>query len=360
MMASERLKFLNGMRITAIVWLGVVLVLVGCQVNKQSGTREGSTANTRSEASIGILGDTSNVDTETESGFIVMGGGPDVDEAMKWMIERSGGGDFVIVRATGTDAYNPYIDGLGEVNSVETLKIDTYSLALDSSVAETIYEAEAIFMAGGDQSDYVDLWMGTNVGDAINYLINEKKVPVGGTSAGAAIMGGFGFSAMKGTITSEEALQNPYHENIMFYKDDFLDISELKNTIVDQHYIERNRQGRHITFMASLAYENPKTVRGIGVDEETAVAINAEGKARVLGKSKALFLEEVNPNIDPEVFEFNVPLTWNNNGKAVHGYEISSRSDDQLQFDLVDWRPLADENAFFYYVKEGALLRSDE
>jgi cyanophycinase len=37
----------------------------------------------------------------TEAGFVLAGGGKDVEEAMKWMIERSGGGDFVILRASG-------------------------------------------------------------------------------------------------------------------------------------------------------------------------------------------------------------------------------------------------------------------
>lgn len=42
-----------------------------------------------------------------------MGGGTDVDAAFKWMIERSGGGNFVVIRTAGTDAYNPYIYNLG-------------------------------------------------------------------------------------------------------------------------------------------------------------------------------------------------------------------------------------------------------
>jgi hypothetical protein len=36
-----------------------------------------------------------------------MGGGTDVDAAFQWMCQRSGGGDFLVIRATGTDAYNP-------------------------------------------------------------------------------------------------------------------------------------------------------------------------------------------------------------------------------------------------------------
>src|ERR1051326_8459304 len=42
-------------------------------------------------------------------GLVLMGGGTDVDAAFQWMCERAGGGDFVVIRTTGTDAYNPYI-----------------------------------------------------------------------------------------------------------------------------------------------------------------------------------------------------------------------------------------------------------
>lgn len=46
--------------------------------------------------------------------FVLMGGGPDVDPAFRWLIQRAGikpgtGGRFVVIRASGTEAYNPYI-----------------------------------------------------------------------------------------------------------------------------------------------------------------------------------------------------------------------------------------------------------
>lgn len=42
-----------------------------------------------------------------------MGGSTDVDEAFRWMIHLSGGGDFLVIRASGTDAYNDYIYSMG-------------------------------------------------------------------------------------------------------------------------------------------------------------------------------------------------------------------------------------------------------
>src|ERR1051325_3228052 len=39
-------------------------------------------------------------------GLVLMGGGTDVDAAFQWMCQRAGGGDFLVIRTTGTDAYN--------------------------------------------------------------------------------------------------------------------------------------------------------------------------------------------------------------------------------------------------------------
>src|SRR6476469_8534778 len=54
-------------------------------------------------------------------GLVLMGGGTDVDAAFQWMCQRAGGGDFLVIRTTGTDAYNPYIQQLcPDENSVAT------------------------------------------------------------------------------------------------------------------------------------------------------------------------------------------------------------------------------------------------
>ena len=50
-------------------------------------------------------GNKGDVNMSTVAGFVLMGGGSDIDEAFQGMIQR-GGGDFVVIRASGTDAYN--------------------------------------------------------------------------------------------------------------------------------------------------------------------------------------------------------------------------------------------------------------
>src|ERR1700756_3563364 len=94
------------------------------------------------------VGNTSDVMTATTAGTVLMGGGTDVDAAFQWMCQRSGDGDFLVIRATGTDAYNPYIQQLcPNENSVATLIIPHRTAANDPFVSSTILNAEALFIA---------------------------------------------------------------------------------------------------------------------------------------------------------------------------------------------------------------------
>jgi cyanophycinase len=55
------------------------------------------------------VGNANDTVTATTAGTVLMGGGTDVDAAFQWMCQRSGNGDFLVIRAPGTDAYNPYV-----------------------------------------------------------------------------------------------------------------------------------------------------------------------------------------------------------------------------------------------------------
>lgn len=274
-------------------------------------------------ASIGIVGDTTDVQTTTKAGLVIMGGGADVDAAFQWMIARSGGGDAVIIRASGTDAYNAYVNRLGTLNSVETLKIDSRKLADDDGVARIIRNAELLFIAGGDQSDYTGYWKGTKTMDAINYLLTQKKVPVGGTSAGAAILGNYYFSAERGGLDSPDALADPYANRVTIGRDDFLTAPFLQNVITDQHFSQRDREGRAAVFLGRIMKDWGKTPTAIAVDERTAVCIDENGMAEVVGTNQAFFLK-TEATKAPETFAANSPVTWNNGGKAIHVSAINA------------------------------------
>ncbi|NBW37756.1 MAG: cyanophycinase, partial [Cytophagia bacterium] len=145
--------------------------------------------------SLGLAGSPADVVTQSTSGIVLMGGSTDVEQALRWMITKSGGGDFVIIRASGSTGYNDYIYNMGGVNSVETFLLDSREKANDPAVGKRLREAEALFIAGGDQSNYVNYWTNSEVSAAIQYLVEEKKIPIGGTSAGCAVLSEYVFDA---------------------------------------------------------------------------------------------------------------------------------------------------------------------
>jgi cyanophycinase len=194
----------------------------------------------------------------------------------------------VTICATCDAVYNPYIFNLHEVDSAQTLKLTKRVASSDPFVLESIAGADGIFFAGGDQSDYVCVWKDSPVEDAINDAI-ARGVPVGGISAGLAIQGEFLFSAEKNTITSDRALVNPYNGKVTLRRD-MLRVPHLAATITDSHFSERQRQGRLLTFMArTIADGWTSEVRGIGVDEATAVLLEADGSASVVGPGAGWF-----------------------------------------------------------------------
>lgn len=258
------------------------------------------------------------------AGLVLMGGGPDVDDAFRWMIAKSGGGNFVVIRASGTDAYNPYIYAMGGMASVETIVISSRAAANDPFVLARIRGAEALFIAGGDQADYVNFWQGTGVQAALGELAG-KNIPIGGTSAGLSIMGKYAYTALNGTITSPAALANPY-DRAMTLGRDILALPDLNGLIADPHFDSRDRLGRLITFMARIYTDGwSGAPRGVGVDVETALLVD-NGVATRVGVGSAYFLQQVSV---PEVCKAKTPLTYRN----VRAQRLSGAG----SFDLRNW-----------------------
>ncbi|GAA0726058.1 hypothetical protein GCM10009430_32620 [Aquimarina litoralis] len=343
-----------------ITTLSICLLHLSCEKEESSIYLSIENSKTRnnikkelSPASIGIVGDPDDVISETSGGTLLMGGGPDVDEAISWMINKSGGGDIVVLRANGTDAYNQYIFNLGKVNSVETLLINSKTMANNELVESTIRNAEAVFIAGGDQNNYVSYWKDTKVEDALNYLRNEKKVVIGGTSAGCVIQGGIYFDAEKGTITSQTALKNPYDSYLTLQKHNFIKNPFLNNVITDTHYNDPDRRGRHITFLARIYQDWDIYGKGIGIDEETAVCIDEKGKATIFGNGYAFFLKQHTSG--PERCKPNKSLDWYRDRRAIKAYKISGNENGYNHFWLDNWIDGSGGYWKFYYVDRGIL-----
>src|SRR5215208_6946937 len=245
-------------------------------------------------------------------GLVLMGGGSDVDAAFQWMCERAGGGDFVVIRTTGTDAYNPYIQQLcPQMDSVETIIITSVTGANSAYVSNQIQNAEALWIAGGDQSTYVNLWRGTAVQTGVNFLLTSKQAPVGGTSAGLAVLSQFIYTGAVGSVTSSQALANPFHRYVTLDRDLFqsaLGVTKL----YDSHFVTRDRMGRSLVFLARIVNNGwAAQPRGIGIDERTAILVTSTGSATMVGTGAAYFLQAPGA---AQVLADRTPLTYLNIG----------------------------------------------
>jgi cyanophycinase len=257
------------------------------------------------------LGNKSDVQTTPIAGTAMMGGGKDLDVAFKWLCDKANGGDFLILRAYGDDAYNSYVNGLCKANSVATLIIPDRAAAQDPAVAEIIRHAEAVFIAGGDQANYIHFWKGTPVQEAINADIAAGK-PIGGTSAGLAVQGEFLYGALNdppdNELHSKDALPNPYHYEVTVVTD-FLKVPHLENLITDSHFAKRDRMGRTLVFLARMMQDGQtKKPREVAIDEKSAVLVEADGNGTVVGSGKGAYF--LRPKHAPEVCKENVPLEF--------------------------------------------------
>lgn len=316
-----------------------------------------------------------------ETSIVLMGGGQDVDQAFRWMIRRAGikpgtGGRFVVLRASGADGYNPYIYYSGPGNktseqaepywvggaalglsSVETLVVPSRAAADDPFVNAVVRRADAIFIAGGDQSRYIRFWKGTALERSLNALLN-RNIPIGGTSAGLAILGEYAFAALQGTIDSAAALSNPFDPRITLDPDpadpgkSFLVPEPMVGVLTDSHFVRRKRMGRLIAFLSRLgggegtgclgklsaAQKNLAGVRGIGVSEQAALLIEStpDKHDHIARRVKNPWSDAegavyfVRPLAPPIECEPGVPL-------SIDRVEIRKLADSRTVFNLTDW-----------------------
>ncbi|CDN10286.1 Cyanophycinase [Richelia intracellularis] len=250
------------------------------------------------------------------------------------------------------------------IGSSAELSIDSREGAEDPDVIAYIREADGLFIAGGDQNAYEDYWEGTPVEDAINYLINEKRVPVAGTSAGMAILGEYYYAPSRDGVISSEILDDPFHHNTKdIYHSDFIQVPFLKNVITDTHLdraddsLPETRYGRIFGLMARVLHNNhyQLPVYGIGLEEGSFVAIDENAIAQVFGNGNregqdAYFLQT--NGMLPEQIKRGSPLIWDCQGEAVKVYRICGTPEGTGHFDLNHWS-IADGGTWEYWYTTG-------
>jgi beta-aspartyl-peptidase (threonine type) len=219
-------------------------------------------------------------------GFALMGGGNWPLDAFRWFVGRAGGGHLVVLRARGGgDLADEIFRDVGGLMSIETLVIHGIDAAEDPTLLAVLAHADGIFVGGGDQSNYVRLWKGT----AINRLLDAHVAagrPIGGTSAGLAILGGYVYGCLDSiSLVSADALANPTGPSVTLVRD-FLHLPYLSHVITDTHFAARDRLGRLVVFVSRLAQEErDPSIVGLGIDQDAALTVDTSGIGRFYGPS---------------------------------------------------------------------------
>jgi cyanophycinase len=303
-----------------------------------------------------VAGNAADVPATTRPLLVLQGGGHDVDVNYRAMGSAAGGGDFVVLRASGTDSYNAYIHALCGCDSVETIVFHTRAAAEDPEVLRTIRNAEAIWIAGGDQLNYVRMWKGTPMAAALE--AHARRAPLGGTSAGMAVLGEIVYSAASGqSLTSAVALADPFHADVTLERD-FLHLPHMDGVLTDQHWQERDRLGRTLAMLARVVKDGllpRRRARAIAADRETALHVFADGTAEVFATATHAtpYVYFLTPSRAPEVCAAGRPLTFT-------GVRVVRMGPGDGRFDLRRWKPVAGARALRYELsaREGRVTSS--
>lgn len=251
--------------------------------------------------------------------LILVGGGSDQDAAMQASIDAVRGCidcdtklDVVVLRASGSDGYNPWFMSLKGINSVTSYVITDRASSDRKDVVETVRNAEIVFFAGGDQCNYVRWIKGTKTADAVRSVYG-KGGAVGGSSAGLAIQGQIVYdSCPDQSAKSSDVLLDPYSVDVSLSRD-FFNWSPMRGIITDTHFTQRDRMGRLLVFMArTLAANDMNRVEGLGISEQTVLLVDRKGVGKVMGKGP---VHVIVADRKPEVIERGIPLTY-------RGYKI--------------------------------------
>ena len=258
-----------------------------------------------------------------------------------------------MLTATKNTGYDSYISKLGGTNSVSTLEIPSLAGALDptedAAIVPIIESADAIFITGGAQNDYINFWQGTPVQTAIQADV-AKGVPIGGTSAGTDVIGQFIYSALNNSVTSAAALANPFNSDMTFAENfvssapppatvpEFLPI--LNNTLVDTHYVTEDRMGRMVAFLARVDSNGwSSKPMGIGINEQTALEIPTVTQN---GETAGVAMVVTNGGAGQDAYFLQTTRSapvYNANGSLTYGPIPVDRVAAGGTFNLNTWKP---------------------
>jgi cyanophycinase len=216
--------------------------------------------------------------------LVICGGGDISDDVMYEFIDAAGGDEarVVVVTTASETADSDEIEDELEFWEAQTLArltvLHTRSreTADDPEFARPLADASGVWFIGGNQAWLADTYLGTICERMIHGVLQRGGV-VGGTSAGAAVMS---------SVMIRDGKTRP---------ETGPGFGLLPGTVIDQHFLARNRQERLLGALAA----HPGLL-GLGIDEGAAVVIR-DGRLSVVGDSTVVIYIAPSPDSPPTV-----------------------------------------------------------
>ena len=220
------------------------------------------------------------------------------------------------------DVYTQAFRNLG-VSSPRVLRATSRQDVFGADPDELLNGVTGVFITGGDQMRLVSLLGGTEFAARLRKMVRTTSIVLAGTSAGAAGMS-------TSMIVRGESTSHPQKNSVRLSPG----LGFLKNIIIDQHFTERGRISRLIT---AVSY-NPYNL-GIGIDENTAIILDANGVLEVFGAGSATI-------VDGSKITYNeIAEVADHESFSVCGVQLHVLRDG-LVYDYLDRHPMQPPNEF--------------
>ena len=225
------------------------------KINVSSTTRHGP-----EKGALLIIGGNVGTNQEVWNKFIELAGGK---EKAKIVVITAGAGDSAAYRDNDVQQLKK-ITGIQHVSMLHTTSL---AEANSEKFIAPLREATGVYFMGGRQWRIADSYLNTLTHQAFFDVLKRGGV-IAGSSAGASIQGSF---LWRGDTRGAQILVGDHTQGLGF----------LKNSVIDQHLLKRNRQFDLIDMIRL----SPELI-GIGLDEATAVVVQGD-TLEVIGKSYA-------------------------------------------------------------------------
>lgn len=232
-----------------------------------------------------MLAVTLQAQNTTKGNLFIIGGGDRSDALMQQMLNTANlkPKDYIIVLPMSSEAPDAGFEFLTtQLKKMTNHQMRNFNFSKhdvnDKKWIDSLAGAKLIYILGGDQSRFMKVVIGTPVYTAIHKAYNNGAT-IAGTSAGAAVMS-------KYMITGTQLLDTVYKETFNKLWDKNIEFAEglglLQHTIIDQHFLKRNRYNRLVSALAA----HPDLIC-VGIDESTAIIVHGD-KATVAGESQVV------------------------------------------------------------------------